>query len=151
MQSALPARPSRQRDPVSGAPSELTLTLRIPRTIEGLLAALEVEQSAYEAAKAVVSTLEEDRLDLAEQVEHEKSAILQALHKVKTWPSMAAQKRDEDDALDQSVRLAELENGDRGLRRALIRATEDTSVFRHRVLTLRSALDAMGNAYKAAR
>src|SRR4051812_25313307 len=96
-----PVRPSRLRDPVSGAPSELVVTLRIPRTREGILAALEVEQSAYELAKGVVSTLEEDKLDRVEEREHEKSAILQTIA-ANAYPSMAARERAEKDALAAS-------------------------------------------------
>jgi hypothetical protein len=142
MPYAPPARPSRVRDSMSGAPSELVLTLRIPYDRQGIIEALEIEQSAYENAKAVVSTLEEDKLDLAERYEHEKSAVLQHIAAT-TYPSVAAEERAAKFAIAQSGRLKELEAGQTGIRRALIRANEDVSVFRHRMLTLRSALDSL--------
>jgi hypothetical protein len=136
------APPARARDAVSGAPSEQVTRMPIPRDRAGILRALEIEQGAYELAKNVVSVLEEDKLDLAERYEHEKSAVLQ--HVAATaYPSQAAQERAEKYAIAQSGRLKELEAGQTGIRRALIRANEDVSVFRHRMMTLRSALDAL--------
>lgn len=139
MPYAAPPRPPRRRDPVSGAPSELAITLRIPLFREHIVADLQVEQSAYEAAKHIAATLEEDKLDTAEEIEHEKSAVLQKVN-MTAYTSQAAQKRAEDYALALSERLGELEARERGIRRALIRANEDVSVFRHRMLTLRAAL-----------
>lgn len=139
MTYAAPRRPSRIRDSLSGAPSELELTLRIPLDRSGILGALVVEQSAYEHAKAALSTLEEDKLDLTEQMEHLKSSIHQQVEEM-TFSSKTAREEAKKDEVAKSPLMQQHEAGLLGLNRAMIRAREDVSVFRHRMLTLRAAL-----------
>lgn len=115
----------------------------IPLTHEMLVFALHGAEIAYEQAKANVSTLEEQKMDCAERRAGIESATAEAVAAL-PFPSQAARDRAEKESLAKDQNLKEIALDEADLRFHLVRHNEDVSVFRHRVLTLRSALDSLG-------
>lgn len=134
MSYAAPKRPSRSYADADSLPIP-----RIPSDRASILPSLAIAQHHYEWAKANLTTLETDKLDLTEAISRETEEITDTIAS-QPHPSMAAQERAVKAALAASPSIRASEERIREINRALGPAKEDVSVFRHRMLTLRAAL-----------
>lgn len=117
-------------------------TFRIPYDRQGILDALEVAQFGYESSKDIAVEIAEARVDLDEHIAEAKAEIVAEVNQT-AWPSAAEKKRREDYAIEQSSIMQEYEKELIESRRAAAQAEKTVSIFRERMLTLRSALDSL--------